>query len=119
LRARGFCIGLDLPTQANYSGTKERVAKAVRPLMRRTSSSGAADTRRARFAWLIADGDMHLKNIALLKTADPGDEQFRSVRIAPLYDAVTTRILLRLQHDRMALKLNGKGDHLRRADSWS
>ena len=34
---------------------------------------------------------MHLKNLALLKIAEPGEKQFRSVRMAPLYDAVTTR----------------------------
>ena len=64
--------------------------------------------KRALFAWLIADGDMHLKNMALLKIAEPGERQFRSVRMAPLYDAVTTRVFPKLKHDRMALKLNGK-----------
>jgi serine/threonine-protein kinase HipA len=50
---------------------------------------------------------MHLKNMALLKIAEPGDERFHSVRMAPLYDAVTTRVFPRLKQDRMALKLNG------------
>ena len=68
------------------------------------------------FAWLIADGDMHLKNLALLRIAQPGERQFRSVRVAPLYDAVTTRVFPRLKHDRLALKLNGKNDNLQRAD---
>ena len=72
--------------------------------------------KRSLFAWLIADGDMHLKNMALLKIAEPGDRQFRSVRMAPLYDAVTTRVFPKLKHDRLALKLNGKDDNLRRAD---
>ena len=54
--------------------------------------------------------------MALLKTADPGDRQFRSVRMAPLYDAVPTRVFPKLKHDRLALKLNGKDDNLRRAD---
>jgi serine/threonine-protein kinase HipA len=71
---------------------------------------------RALFAWLVADGDMHLKNMALLKTAEPGDLAFRSVVMAPLYDTVTTRVFPALEHDRMALKLNGKDDRLRRAD---
>jgi serine/threonine-protein kinase HipA len=72
--------------------------------------------RRALFAWLIADGDMHLKNLALLKISEPGDKAFQSVRMAPLYDAVTTRVFPNLKHDRLALKLNGKDDNLRRAD---
>ena len=54
--------------------------------------------------------------MALLKIAEPGDTQFRSVRMAPLYDAVTTRVFPRLRKDRLALKLNGKDDRLRRAD---
>jgi len=72
--------------------------------------------KRAFFSWLIADGDMHLKNMVLLKIAEPGDKQFRSVRMAPLYDAVTTRVFPNLRHDRLALKLNGKDDNLRRKD---
>lgn len=59
---------------------------------------------------------MHLKNMALLKTAGSGDKHFSRVRMAPLYDAVTTRVFARLDRDRMALKQNGKDDGLRRAD---
>ena len=72
--------------------------------------------KRALFAWLIADGDMHLKNLALLKTAEPGARQFSTVRFAPLYDAVTTQVFPGLAGDRMALKLNGKDDRLTRKD---
>jgi serine/threonine-protein kinase HipA len=59
---------------------------------------------------------MHLKNMALLKIAEPVDQGFHSVHMAPLYDAVTTRGFPNLKHDRMALKLNGRDDNLRRAD---
>jgi serine/threonine-protein kinase HipA len=113
-----FCSVLDLPTEAKYDGTMERVAKAVRQLSSTSEEDVLIVIKRALFAWLIADGDMHLKNLAILKTAEPGDEQFRSVRMAPLYDAVTTRVFPRLQRDRMALKLNGKDDRLRRAEAW-
>ena len=94
----------------------ERVARAVRPLSTAPEEDLLIVLKRALFAWLIADGDMHLKNMALLKIAEPGDKSFRSVRMAPLYDAVTTRVFPRLEHDRLALKLNGKDDKLRRAD---
>jgi serine/threonine-protein kinase HipA len=59
---------------------------------------------------------MHLKNLALLKITEAGSDHFTSVRIAPLYDIVTTRVPPRLTRDRMALKLNGKDDRLRRTD---
>ncbi|WP_019054024.1 HipA domain-containing protein [Sphingobium xenophagum] len=111
-----FCSILDLPASAKYDGTIERMARGLRPL----SSDPAADLdilfRRAVFAWLIADGDMHLKNLALLKIADTDAKAFTSVRFAPLYDAVTTRVFPGLGGDRMALKLNGKDDRLTRGD---
>ena len=59
---------------------------------------------------------MHLKNLAMLKTAEVDAKAFTSVRFAPLYDAVTTRAFPGLGGDRMALKLNGKDDRLTRLD---
>ncbi|AZO82209.1 phosphatidylinositol kinase [Bosea sp. Tri-39] len=116
LAMEDFCSILELPTSAKYDGTIERMARGLRPL----STDPAADLeilfRRALFAWFIADGDMHLKNLALLKSAEPGSRQFATVRFAPLYDAVTTRIFPGLASDRMALKLNGKDDRLTRQD---
>lgn len=111
-----FCSILDLPASAKYDGTIERIAKGLRPL----STDPTADLDmlfwRAVFAWLVADGDMHLKNLALLKIAEPVAKTFTSVRVAPLYDAVTTRVFPGLATDRMALKLNGKDDRLTKAD---
>ena len=116
LALEDFCSILDLPASAKFDSTIERVAKGLRPL----STDPAADLRilfrRAVLAWLIADGDMHLKNIALLRTADAGAKDFTSVRLAPLYDVVTTRVFPGLAGDRMALKLNGKDDRLRLRD---
>ncbi|WP_428393395.1 HipA domain-containing protein [Lichenicoccus sp.] len=116
LAMEDFCSVLDLPPSAKYDGTIERIARAMRLL----STDPAADLetlfRRALFAWLIADGDMHLKNLALLKTAEPGSRRFTSVRFAPLYDAVTTRVFPGLTGDRMALKLNGKDARLNAKD---
>jgi len=116
LALEDMCSVLDLPTSAKYDATMERVARAVRPLSTTPEEDLVLIVKRAVFAWLIADGDMHLKNMALLKIAEPGDRQFRTVRLAPLYDAVTTRVFPKLIHDRLALKLNGKDDNLRRAD---
>jgi serine/threonine-protein kinase HipA len=116
LAMEDFCSILELPASAKYDGTIERMARGLRPL----STDPAADIeilfRRALFAWFIADGDMHLKNVALLKSAEPGSRRFATVRFAPLYDAVTTRVFPGLAGDRMALKLNGKDDRLTRQD---
>jgi serine/threonine-protein kinase HipA len=116
LALEDLCSVLDLSTDAKYSGTMERVARAVRPLSTSPEDDLLIILKRALFAWLIADGDMHLKNMALLEVAEPGDETFRSVRMALLYDAVTTRVFPGFEKDRLALKLNGKDDRLSRAD---
>ncbi|MEZ2409278.1 type II toxin-antitoxin system HipA family toxin [Bosea sp. RCC_152_1] len=116
LAMEDFCSILELPASAKYDGTIERMARGLRSL----STDPAPDLeilfRRALFAWFIADGDMHLKNLALLKCAEPGSRRFATVRFAPLYDAVTTRVFPGLAGDRMALKLNGKDDRLTRQD---
>jgi len=116
LALEDMCSVLDLPTSAKYDSTMERIARAIRPLSTAPEEDVTLMLKRALFAWLIADGDMHLKNMALLKIADPGDDKFSSIRMAPLFDAVTTRVFPNLRRDRMALKLNGKDDKLRRGD---
>jgi serine/threonine-protein kinase HipA len=111
-----MCSVLDLEPHDKYTGTIERVARATRALSSAPEEDLLILLRRVLFAWLIADGDMHLKNMALLKTATKGEAVFASVRLAPIYDALTTRVFPGLEHDRMALKLGGKDERLRRSD---
>lgn len=112
LALEDFCSVLDLPASAKYDSTVERMARGLRAL----STDPVADLeilfRRALFAWLIADGDMHLKNLAVLKTAEAGADRFTSVRMSPVYDTVTTIVFPGLAHDRMAFLLNGKNSRL-------
>jgi serine/threonine-protein kinase HipA len=112
LALEDFCSVLDIPASRKYDSTIERMARGLRPL----STEPVADLeilfRRSVFAWLIADGDMHLKNLAMLNIADAGAERLTSVRFAPVYDVVTTQVFPGLETDRMALKLSGKDDRL-------
>lgn len=116
LALEDFCSVLDLPASAKYDATIERVAKALRAVATNPDADLDVLLRRAIFAWLIADGDMHLKNLAVIKTATFGTNTFSSVRLAPLYDSVCTRVFPKLAGDRMALKLNGKDDRLAASD---
>lgn len=115
LAMEDFCSLLDLPPSAKYDGTIERMAKAIRPLSTRAADDLEILFRRALFAWLIADGDMHLKNLALLKISGPRSRQFASVRFAPLYDPVTTYVFPELDRN-MAFKLVGKDSRFVRKD---
>jgi serine/threonine-protein kinase HipA len=116
LALEDMCSVLDLPTSSKYDSTIERTARALRAVSTSPTEDVATLLKRALFAWLIADGDMHLKNMAVLKFAPPAADMFQSVRLSPLYDAVTTRVFPTLKRDRMALKLNGKDDRLGEKD---
>ncbi|MEZ5447346.1 MAG: HipA domain-containing protein [Gammaproteobacteria bacterium] len=111
-----LCSVLDLPVKAKYDGTLEKIARSIRSLSTDPNEDLILILKRQLFAWFIADGDMHLKNLALLKIAELGDRQFRSVRVAPLYDSVTTRVFPGLKKDRLAIKINGKDDRLQYRD---
>jgi serine/threonine-protein kinase HipA len=116
LALEDMCSVLDLPSSSKYDSTIERAARALRSVSTSPTEDVTLLLKRAVFAWLIADGDMHLKNMAVLKLTQPGADMFQSIRMSPLYDAVTTRVFPTLKRDRMALKLNGKDDRLGRKD---
>ncbi len=105
-----------VPAAEKYEGSIEQAARALRPVTTDWAADGIMLLQRALFAWLIADGDLHLKNFAVLRVAPPGADHFTSVRLAPAYDTVTTRIFPGLENDAMALTLNGKRNRLRKSD---
>lgn len=116
LALEDFCSVLDQPQSAKYDGSIERVARTLRAL----STDARADLeillQRALFAWIVADGDMHLKDLALLRIVEPPDRRFTSVRLSPLYDVVTTRVFPGFERHTMALTVNGRNDRLTAAD---
>ena len=105
-----------LALSEKYEGSIERVTRALRGV----SSDAEADITvflgRAVFAWLIADGDFHLKNMAVLRVEPHGARNFTSVRFAPTYDAATTRVFPGLESDDQALSLGGKRNRLSSKD---
>jgi serine/threonine-protein kinase HipA len=115
LAMEDFCSILDLLASAQYDGTIERMARGLRPLSTDPASDLDILFRRAVFAWLIADGDMHLKNLAVLKVAEVDAKAFTSV---PSRRSTTPspRASSRVWGAPMALKLNGKDDRLTRQD---
>lgn len=111
-----FCSLLDLTAAGKYDGTIEQAGKALRGISTSPIEDLVTLLKRALFAWLIADGDMHLKNIAVLKVALSGQKAFKSIRMAPIYDLVSTVVFPNLKNDTMAIKLNGKANRIKRKD---
>ena len=99
-----------------YEGSIEQVARALRGVSSDADADIAVLLGRAVLAWLLADGDFHLKNMAVLRVAPEHATSFASVRFAPAYDAVTTRAFPGLENDHLALSLAGKRDRLSSGD---
>lgn len=68
------------------------MARALRALSADLNEDIATLFALALFSWVIAAGDAHLKNVAMLKIAAPRSRAFESVRMAPLYGTLTTRL---------------------------
>ena len=99
-----------------YEGSMEQAARALRSVSTDAEADVALLLGRAVLAWLIADGDCHLKNLAVLRVTSGDAENFTSVRLAPVYDAVTTRVFPGLESDHLALSLAGKRNRLSSSD---
>ncbi len=108
---------LGLRREDKYGVSLERVAQAI---MDAGLDSGGMDRffDHVVFSWIIGNGDLHAKNIAILKSIKPGRlgdaPEAQGVRYSPLYDLVNTTIVI--PGDLFALPLNGKQNNLRRKD---
>lgn len=67
-------------------------------------------------AWVMADGDLHVKNVSMIQAArNDGQDRLGpwTARMAPAYDMVCTQAFDFLKNDRMASIIEGKQDDLR------
>ena len=92
-----------------YSGSLERVGKAIRAHVANIGLDAIDFFERVLLCFVIGNGDMHLKNWAILI------REGGVVALAPCYDLVSSRIYLPSEEE-TALTINGKRNSLRRAD---
>ena len=103
-----------LKREDKYNVSLERIASALLE-----AGLSADDMDRVcdhvMFSWLVGNGDMHTKNIAVLRSIEPGllgsAPRLSGTRYSPLYDLVNTKIVIR--GDLFALPVNGKQNNLR------
>jgi serine/threonine-protein kinase HipA len=72
----------------------------------------------AAFSWLVGNGDLHAKNVSILRDFRPGKlgsaPEPIGVRLSPAYDLVNTAVVIR--GDLFALPVGGRENNLRRRD---
>lgn len=91
-----------------YAGSLEKIGKAIRAHAANVGLDTVDFFERVLFCFLTGNGDMHMKNWALLGAG-------REVALAPCYDFVSSRLYIKGEAD-SALTLNAKQTKLRRAD---
>lgn len=114
----GSALGLNSHMKARTS-IEEIYEKVI--LKQSTDPEGDARVlfRQAMAAFLIGNGDMHAKNISMLKRANEDMTGFESVTLSPVYDFSCSQVFASVSHDAQALSVNGKKQGLTLTDYFS
>jgi serine/threonine-protein kinase HipA len=106
LAMEDFCQLAELMPGQKYDSSAERCAALVRRYASEPLIELLRLYRQIVFAWWVGNGDLHLKNLALLRGADG------RYRLSPAYDQLNTRLVI--PGDSLALPVCGKRDNLKR-----
>ncbi|HEX5054347.1 MAG TPA: HipA domain-containing protein [Planctomycetota bacterium] len=109
LAMEDFCQLAELPPSGKYDGSAERCGQLVKRYVSEPLVDLLRLYRQFVFTWWVGNGDLHLKNLAILR----GDDQ--RWRLSPAYDQLNTRLVL--PDDPLALPLCGKRDNLK-PETW-
>ncbi len=106
-RMEDFCQLAERPPREKYDGSAELCARIVKRFAAAPGVDLLGLFRLLLFCWWTGNGDLHLKNVALLADAE-GD-----FHLSPVYDQLNTRLVI--PDDPLALPIQGKRSRLRRA----
>lgn len=115
------CSLLLLHREEKYDTSLERVETVLREtgLSSEESNPGLwAFLKHVLFSWIVGNGDLHAKNISIVRWFRPGrlgsNPSAMSAEYSPVYDLINTRLFL--PGDQFALTINGRRDRLRLRD---
>ncbi len=104
LAAEDFCQLSEQPPKEKYRGSAEGCAKLVAKFCDEPLIETLKLFRLFVFSWWVGNGDLHLKNIAILS------EKNGHTRLSPCYDLLSTRLVI--PDDQFALTVGGKRNGL-------
>lgn len=106
IRQEDFCQLAGLPPKDKYRGSAELCVR----LLKRYASEPGVELQKLYlqlvFGWWTGNGDLHLKNLSLVRGAD------HRQRLSPAYDLLSTALVI--ADDRQALPVGGRADRLTR-----
>jgi serine/threonine-protein kinase HipA len=107
LHVEDGCQVLNLYPAAKYNVSTRTLAEAVIQHVTAPAVDGLRFIEIVAFSYLIANGDLHAKNVSVMRTAD------HRITLTPVYDLLST---LPYADQHMALKFEGRDQDLRRKD---
>jgi serine/threonine-protein kinase HipA len=110
LALEDFAQLLEVLTERKYSGSVERIGKGILQYSSFPGNDLINLFELVLFCFLIGNSDMHLKNFSLLR-----DEQ-DYIKLSPVYDLLSTILLLPADPDDFAITIYGEKSKLRRYD---
>lgn len=115
------CSLLLLQRNDKYKTSVERIADALKkaelPIALGTPGMWRL-IEHVAFSWLVGNGDLHAKNISVVRLIRSGQlggpPKLRAIEYSPLYDLLNTTVAIR--DDDFAIPINGKRDNIRPRD---
>jgi serine/threonine-protein kinase HipA len=117
-----FCSITGVASTSKYRTTSEKIGMLIREI------STSPDEDCEEFLSLVCanlfleNGDFHMKNISMIKVAEPALNKFRSIRLSPAYDIHNTKFFgnypspIDQVAESMALSINDKECNIRMPD---
>jgi serine/threonine-protein kinase HipA len=110
LPVEDMCQLTETLTEDKYRGSMERVGKQVTQFSSRPGLDAISFFETALFCFITGNADMHLKNFALLTTAQ------NEIILSPAYDLLSTKLAMPDDTEEMALTINARKRKLKRGD---
>lgn len=110
LHLEDFAQILEVLTERKYSGSVERIGKAIVKFSSFPGNDLINLFELVLFSFLTGNSDMHLKNYSLLR------DEHDFIKLSPAYDLLSTQLLLPEDKEEYAITINGKKSNIRRKD---
>jgi serine/threonine-protein kinase HipA len=105
-----FCQILEVREEMKYSGSVEEIAKKLSIISEVPGLDLQLFFERLLFFFIIGNGDAHLKNFSIIYSREG------SIRLAPVYDIVSSRLAMLNEKEEFAIPINGRKNNIRRKD---
>jgi len=119
IMAEDFSAVLNITNDMKYKKTLEDVGTALRKVSTSPKEDMKEFMRMVATGWLIGNGDLHTKNVCVIKLSKNPDNGWDSIRLAPVFDAVHTNGIMnngRVLDGNFSMPMNGKKTGLEMSD---